>query len=128
LRVGFSAGTIRPEDIEPLHTDSTSNIWRTVMARIADDVTRLVGNTPLVRLNRMASGLGATVVAKLEYFNPLSSVKDRVAVSMIDAAEKEGSIRNARSYWNPPVVIRVSAWPLSVPRGGTRSISSCPIL
>jgi len=62
------------------------------MARIAEDVTGLVGNTPLVRLNRIAAGLGATLVAKLESFNPLSNVKDRIAVSMIEAAEKDGAI------------------------------------
>ena len=71
------------------------------MARIADDVTRLVGNTPLVRLNRITSGINATVVAKLEYFNPLSSVKDRVAVSMIDAAEKEGLIGEDTTILEP---------------------------
>ncbi|MGE5254165.1 MAG: cysteine synthase A, partial [Planctomycetaceae bacterium] len=62
------------------------------MGRIYGDITQTVGNTPLVRLNRMGKGSGAQVVAKLESFNPLSSVKDRIGVSMIEAAEKSGSL------------------------------------
>ncbi len=58
--------------------------------RIYDDVTQLIGNTPLVRLRRLTEGLDAEVVVKLEYQNPAHSVKDRIGVSMIDAAEKDG--------------------------------------
>ncbi len=64
------------------------------MGRVYDDVTQTMGNTPLVRLNHVTAGLQATVLAKLEYFNPLSSVKDRIAVNMIAAAEKAGRIRD----------------------------------
>lgn len=60
--------------------------------RIASSVTDLIGNTPLVRLNRVTEGTGATVVAKLEFFNPGHSVKDRIAAAMIEAAEKDGKI------------------------------------
>ena len=59
---------------------------------IASDITRLVGNTPLVRLNRVTAGLGAEVVAKLERFNPMASVKDRIGLAMIEAAERAGRI------------------------------------
>jgi len=62
------------------------------MARIFSDITRTIGNTPLVRINKLTKGLKATVLAKLESFNPLSSVKDRIGVAMIEAAEREGSL------------------------------------
>jgi cysteine synthase A len=61
--------------------------------KIAQDVTELVGNTPLVRLNRLTQGLGATVVAKLEFFSPAHSVKDRIGVAMIKAGEASGHIK-----------------------------------
>ena len=62
------------------------------MARIYDDVTALVGRTPLVRLNRVTDGLKATVLAKLEFYNPANSVKDRIGVSIVNAAEQSGAL------------------------------------
>jgi cysteine synthase A len=64
------------------------------MGRIYEDLTKTVGNTPLVKLNRVTLGLDATVLVKLESFNPLSSVKDRIGVSMIEAAERAGHIKD----------------------------------
>jgi cysteine synthase A len=63
------------------------------MARIFNDITETIGNTPLVKINRLSEGLKATVLAKLEFFNPLSSVKDRIGVAMINAAEKAGKLK-----------------------------------
>lgn len=63
------------------------------MASIYENIAQAIGNTPLVRLNRVVDGVGATVVAKLEGHNPLGSVKDRIGRNMIDAAEKEGKLK-----------------------------------
>jgi cysteine synthase A len=63
------------------------------MGKIYADLTKTIGNTPLVRLNRVTKGLEATVLVKMESFNPLSSVKDRIGVSMIEAAERAGHIK-----------------------------------
>jgi cysteine synthase len=62
------------------------------MGRIYDDITQTIGRTPLVRLNRVTSGCQANVLAKLEFFNPLSSVKDRIGLAMVEQAEREGRI------------------------------------
>jgi cysteine synthase A len=62
------------------------------MARILSGIAKTMGNTPLVRLNRMGKGLHGDIIAKLEFFNPLGSVKDRIGVSMVAAAEREGKI------------------------------------
>ena len=62
------------------------------MARIYDDATKLIGNTPLVRINALAEGVGATIVGKLEFYNPASSVKDRIGVAIVDAAEASGEL------------------------------------
>lgn len=61
--------------------------------KIYEGITMAIGNTPLVRLNRITEGLDAQVVAKLEFFNPLASVKDRIGLSMIEAAERDGLIK-----------------------------------
>jgi cysteine synthase A len=63
------------------------------MARIFDDVTKLVGNTPLVRINRLTEGVGANIFAKLEFYNPANSVKDRIGVAIINAAEESGQLK-----------------------------------
>src|SRR5439155_7622162 len=63
-----------------------------IRGRIYDDITQTIGNTPLIRLRRVTQGCHAQVVAKLENFNPLWSVKDRIGVAMIDAAERDGKI------------------------------------
>ncbi|MCE1246649.1 MAG: cysteine synthase A [Firmicutes bacterium] len=69
--------------------------------KIAEDITKLIGNTPLVKLNRMNDGCKADVVLKLESFNPMSSVKDRIAVNMIETAILEGKIKEGTEVVEP---------------------------
>jgi cysteine synthase A len=69
--------------------------------RIADDITQLIGGTPLVRLRHVPDGAGAEIAAKLEFFNPAGSVKDRIAVSMIDAAEEAGLLNPGTTVVEP---------------------------
>ncbi len=69
--------------------------------KIAQDVTELIGNTPLVRIRRLAAGAAGELVAKLEYANPAHSVKDRIGLSMIEAAEKAGKVRRDTVFVEP---------------------------
>jgi len=71
------------------------------MGKIYGDITQTVGHTPLVRLNRLGAGLPGRVVVKVESFNPLSSVKDRIAVNMIDTAEREGRLKAGATIIEP---------------------------
>ncbi len=71
------------------------------MSKIANDVTGLIGNTPLVKLNKIAQDTYATVVAKLESFNPLSSIKDRIGISMIEDGEIKGFIKRDTTIIEP---------------------------
>lgn len=63
------------------------------MAKMLDNITQAVGQTPLIRLNRLTEGLPADVAVKVEFYNPANSVKDRIGVAIVDAAEKSGKLR-----------------------------------
>ena len=71
------------------------------MGKIYSDITKTIGNTPLVRLNRVTLGLDATVLVKLESFNPLGSVKDRIGMAMIEDAEKRGVLKKGTIIIEP---------------------------
>ena len=94
------------------------------MPRSYPTVLDLVGNTPLVRLQRITAGLAPTVLAKLEYLNPGGSVKDRIGLRMIEAAEREGKLqaRAARSSSRPPAT-PASASPSPPPSAATAASS-----
>src|SRR5437660_3144780 len=94
-RVRTPALFARPRDKETLMQPATFR------GRIYDDITETIGNTPLIRLRRVVGDTKATVVAKLENFNPLWSVKDRIGVSMIDAAECDGRLKPGGTLVEP---------------------------
>src|SRR5438093_10297954 len=86
--------------IQPTRRKSMSEV-QPFRGRIYDDITKTIGHTPLVRLRRVVGDAKATVVAKLENFNPLWSVKDRIGVSMIAAAERDGRINKDTTIIEP---------------------------
>ena len=84
------------------------------------DITKAIGNTPLVRLPRIGAAAGAELFAKIESMNPLGSIKDRLAVAMIDDAEAAGRIISpAPPSSSRPAATPASAWPWSAPAGAT---------
>ena len=87
--------------------------------RIANDVTELIGNTPLVRIRRLAPNGGAEILGKLEYHNPAHSVKDRIGLAMIEAAERAGMIKPDTSSSNPPAATPASRSRWCAPRAAT---------
>jgi cystathionine beta-synthase len=94
--------------------------------RFADSVVDLIGDTPLVRLNRVTEGLEATVLAKVEYLNPGGSVKDRIAVRMIDAAEADGRLRPGGTIVEPTSGNTGVALALVAQQRGYRCVFVCP--
>ncbi|WP_461008663.1 cystathionine beta-synthase [Streptomyces capparidis] len=94
--------------------------------QIHDSMIDLIGNTPLVRLNRVTKGLRATVLAKVEYFNPGGSVKDRIAVRMIEAAEKSGALRPGGTIVEPTSGNTGVGLAIVAQQKGYRCIFVCP--
>src|SRR5262245_4023640 len=78
------------DNMTPLHPKGPSE---EPSMKVSETVTQMIGNSPLVRLNRVADGAGAVLLAKLEYYNPAKSVKDRIGLAMIEAAERDGKIK-----------------------------------
>jgi cysteine synthase A len=94
------------------------------MAGIHNDISSTFGKTPLVRLNRVTDGAEATVLAKLEFFNPGSSVKDRIGVAIVDAAEESGALPAGGTIVEGTSGNTGIA--LALVRAATRSSSRCP--
>ena len=94
--------------------------------RIYDDITQCVGNTPLIRLRRVVGDAKADVVGKLENFNPLWSVKDRIGVAMIDAAERDGKIKPGGTIIEPTSGNTGIGLAFTARHAATSSSSPCP--
>src|SRR5439155_26629545 len=94
--------------------------------RYSDSLVELIGNTPLVRLRRVTAGLRPTVLAKVEYFNPGGSVKDRIAVRMIDAAEESGELQPGGTIVEPTSGNTGVGLALVAQQRGYKCIFVCP--
>ena len=100
-----------------------STVWA---MRVYDSVVDLIGNTPLVRLHRVTDGIPATVLAKIEYLNPGGSVKDRIAVAMVDAAERDGLLKPGGTIVEPTSGNTGIGLALVAQQRGYRAVFVCP--